>query len=152
MRLLGLDYGSKTVGVAVSDPLGIGASAVEIIRREKEGHLRRTLKRIEELVRQYEAEAIVLGYPLNMNGTAGDRAEKTLEFKEKLEARLPIPVFLCDERLTTVEAEEIMALNGIRQADYKEHVDMIAAQVILEDWMNDQAAGLNKEQGGRYDA
>ena len=152
MRLLGLDYGSKTGGVAVSDPLGIGASAVEIIRREKEGHLRRTLKRIEELVRQYEAEAIVLGYPLNMNGTAGDRAEKTLEFKEKLEARLPIPVFLCDERLTTVEAEEIMALNGIRQADYKEHVDMIAAQVILEDWMNDQAADLNKEQGGRYDA
>ena len=138
MRLLGLDYGSKTCGVAVSDPLGIGAAAVEIIRREKENHLRKTLSRIAELVKQYDAEAIVLGYPVNMDGTAGDRAEKTLEFKSKLEARLPIPVFLCDERLTTVEAEEIMALNGVAPSDYKTYVDMIAAQVILEDWMADQ--------------
>ena len=138
MRFLGLDYGSKTVGVAVSDPMGMGASAVEIIRRDKENHLRKTLSRIEELARQYGAEAIVLGYPINMNGTAGDRAEKTLEFKEKLEARLPLPVFLCDERLTTVEAEEIMDFNGIKKKDRDNYVDMIAAQVILEDWMAEQ--------------
>ena len=136
MRLLGLDYGSKTVGVAVSDPMGIGATAVEIIRREKENHLRKTLARIEELAREYGAEAIVLGYPINMNGTAGDRAEKTLEFKQKLEARLPLPVFLCDERLTTVEAVEIMDLNGVNKEDRDKYVDMIAAQVILEDYMH----------------
>ena len=136
MRLLGLDYGSKTVGVAVSDPMGIGATAVEIIRREKENHLRKTLARIEELAREYGAEAIVLGYPINMNGTAGDRAERTLEFKKKLEARLPLPVFLCDERLTTVEAVEIMDLNGVNKEDRDKYVDMIAAQVILEDYMH----------------
>ncbi|MDO4478185.1 MAG: Holliday junction resolvase RuvX [Lachnospiraceae bacterium] len=138
MRVIGLDYGSKTVGVAVSDPMGMGATAVEIIRREKENHLRRTIARIEELTVQYEVEAIVLGLPVNMDGSFGERAEKTLAFKEMLEKRLPLPVFLCDERLTTVEAEEIMAFNGIREKDYKKFVDMIAAKVILEDWMNHQ--------------
>lgn len=141
MRIIGLDYGSKTVGVAVSDPLEMGATALEIIRREKENHLRRTLARIEELVGQYEAEAVVLGLPVNMNGTVGERAEKTLVFKAMLEKRLSVPVYLCDERLTTVEAEEIMDFNGIREKDRKKYVDMIAAQVILEDWMTDRKNG-----------
>lgn len=141
MRIIGLDYGSKTVGVAVSDPLEMGATALEIIRREKENHLRRTLARIEELVDQYEAEAVVLGLPVNMNGTVGERAEKTLAFKGMLEKRLSVPVYLCDERLTTVEAEEIMDFNGIREKDRKKYVDMIAAQVILEDWMTDRKNG-----------
>lgn len=141
MRIIGLDYGSKTVGVAVSDPLEMGATALEIIRREKENHLRRTLARIEELVGQYEVEAVVLGLPVNMNGTVGERAEKTLVFKAMLEKRLSVPVYLCDERLTTVEAEEIMDFNGIREKDRKKYVDMIAAQVILEDWMTDRKNG-----------
>jgi len=145
MRLLGLDYGSKTVGVAVSDPMGMGATAVEIIRREKENHLRKTLARVEELARVYGAEGIVLGYPINMNGTAGDRAEKALEFKKKLEARLPLPVFLCDERLTTVEAEDIMDFNGIHKKDRGKYVDMIAAQVILEDFMHRADGGMPAE-------
>ncbi len=141
MRVIGLDYGSKTVGVAVSDPLEMGATAVEIIRREKENHLRRTIARIEELIKEYEAEAIVLGFPVNMNGTVGERAEMVLLFKEMLEKRVSIPIYLCDERLTTVEAEEIMDFNGVREKDRKKYVDMIAAQVILEDWMTDRKNG-----------
>ena len=88
MRSLGLDFGSKTVGVAVSDPLYITAQGVEIIRRERESKLRQTLARIEELVKEYEVGEIVLGFPKNMNGTLGERCEKTLAFKEQLEKRL----------------------------------------------------------------
>ncbi|MBR3278414.1 MAG: Holliday junction resolvase RuvX, partial [Lachnospiraceae bacterium] len=99
MRTLGLDYGSKTVGVAVTDPLGLTAQGVEIIRRQKENHLRKTYQRIRELCEQYDVEKIVLGLPLNMDDTMGDRAEKTLEFKNELERRLSVPVLLVDERL-----------------------------------------------------
>ena len=112
MRILGLDFGAKTVGVAVSDDLGLTASGVEIIRRTKETHLRGTFRRIEELLEYYDAEACVLGLPLNMDGTQGDRALKTLEFREELLRRFKIPVFLCDERLTTVDAEELMAASS----------------------------------------
>ena len=108
-RILGLDYGSKTVGVAVSDPLGITAQGVEIIRREKPTKLRKTLARIEELVAEKEVEAIVLGYPKHLNNTEGDRCEKTVEFKEMLENRLHLPVILWDERRTTVEAHQILS-------------------------------------------
>lgn len=85
MRILGLDYGSKTVGVAVSDPLGLTAQRVETIWRKQENKLRRTLARIEELTAEYGVEKIVVGLPKNMNNTMGERAEKTLEFKEMLE-------------------------------------------------------------------
>ena len=105
MRIIGLDFGSKTVGVAVSDELGLTAQGVEIIRRESPKKLRRTLARIEELVVHYQAERIVLGYPKNMNNTEGERCEKTLEFKEMLERRTSLPVTLWDERLTTVSAD-----------------------------------------------
>jgi putative Holliday junction resolvase len=136
VRTLGLDFGSKTVGVAVTDPLGLTAQGVEIIRRQKENHLRKTLKRIEELCEQYEVEKIVLGLPLNMDDTVGDRAEKTLEFKNELERRLSVPVLLVDERLTTVEAIEAMDLAGIKREDRDKYVDMIAAAIILQDYMN----------------
>ena len=102
MRILGLDYGSKTVGVAVSDPLGFTAQGVEIIRRKSENKMRQTLARIEELIAQYQVEEIVLGLPKNMNNTLGDRAEKSLELKETLERRTGLPVVMWDERLTTV--------------------------------------------------
>ena len=87
MRILGLDYGSKTVGVAISDPLGITAQGVETIWRKQENHLRQTLARIEELISEYQVERIVLGYPKNMNNTVGERAEKALEFGEMLKKR-----------------------------------------------------------------
>ena len=138
MRTLGLDYGSKTVGVAVTDPLGMTAQGVEIIRRQKENHLRKTYQRIRELCEQYDVEKIVLGLPLNMDDTMGDRAEKTLEFKNELERRLSVPVFLVDERLTTVEAIEIMDDAGIKVSEREKYVDMIAATIILQDYMNSQ--------------
>ena len=136
MRTLGLDYGSKTVGVAVTDPLGLTAQGVEIIRRQKENHLRKTYQRIKELCEQYDVEKIVLGLPLNMDDTMGDRAEKTLEFKNELERRLSVPVLLVDERLTTVEAIEIMDEAGIKVSEREKFVDMIAATIILQDYMN----------------
>lgn len=136
MRTLGLDYGSKTVGVAVTDPLGLTAQGVEIIRRQKENHLRKTYQRITELCEQYDVEKIVLGLPLNMDDTMGDRAEKTLEFKNELERRLSVPVLLVDERLTTVEAIEIMDEAGIKVSEREKFVDMIAATIILQDYMN----------------
>ena len=138
MRTLGLDYGSKTVGVAVTDPLGMTAQGVEIIRRQKENHLRKTYQRIRELCEQYDVEKIVLGLPLNMDDTLGDRAEKTLEFKNELERRLSVPVLLVDERLTTVEAIEIMDDAGIKVSEREKYVDMIAATIILQDYMNSQ--------------
>ena len=136
MRTLGLDFGSKTVGVAVTDPLGLTAQGVEIIRRQKENHLRKTYQRIKELCDRYDVEKIVLGLPLNMDDTMGDRAEKTLEFKNELERRLSVPVLLVDERLTTVEAIEIMDDAGIKVSEREKYVDMIAATIILQDYMN----------------
>lgn len=135
MRILGLDFGSKTVGVAVSDPLLITAQGVEIIRRDSEAKIRKTLQRIEELCAEYEVEKIVLGYPKNMNGTDGERAEKTLEFKETLERRTGIPVVMWDERLTTVTADKTMMETGIRRENRKEYVDEIAAMLILQNYL-----------------
>ena len=105
MRLMGLDYGSKTVGVAVSDPLGLTAQGVETVWRKQENKLRQTLARIEELIREYEVEKIVLGFPKHMNNDVGERAEKSLEFKAMLERRTGLEVVMWDERLTTVAAE-----------------------------------------------
>ena len=136
MRILGLDFGSKTVGVAVSDELLLTAQGVEIIRREKPSKLRQTLARIEELVAQYKVEKIVLGYPKNMNNTEGERCERTKEFKEILEKRTGLEVILWDERLTTVAADEVMKEMGIRREDRKKYVDEIAAMFILQGYLD----------------
>lgn len=136
MRIMGLDFGSKTVGVAVSDPLFITAQGVEIIRRESESKLRRTCARIEELIKQYEVTEIVMGLPLNMDDTEGERCEKTRAFKDMLERRTGLVVHLQDERLTTVEADELMDEAGYDRFEKKKHVDRIAAQLILEEYMN----------------
>ena len=137
MRIMGLDFGSKTVGVAVSDPTGFLAGGVEIIRREREDKLRQTLARIEELIVFYGVEKIVLGCPFNMDGTSGVRVEKTLAFKESLERRTGLPVIMCDERLSTVEADEIMDEVGIKKQDRKKHVDKIAATIILQRYLDE---------------
>ena len=136
MRLMGLDFGSKTVGVAVSDLLGITAQPIEIVRRDNENQLRKTLQRIETLIKEYEISLIVLGLPKNMNDTSGDRVAKTMEFKEMLERRTGLEVELMDERLTTVQAESIMSLSGVKKKDFKEHVDELAAAIILQTYMD----------------
>ena len=104
MRIMGLDYGSKTVGVAVSDPLGYTAQALETITREEENKLRQTYRRLEELIAQRGITTVVLGYPKNMDDSIGERGKKTEEFKAALERRTGLPVILWDERLTTVAA------------------------------------------------
>lgn len=146
MRILGLDYGSKTVGVAVSAPLGFTAQGVEIIRRKSENKMRQTLARIEELIAQYQVEKIVLGLPKNMNNTLGDRAEKSLELKETLERRTGLPVVMWDERLTTVSANRVLMETGVRRENRKEHVDEIAAVFILQGYL-DYLANKNEETG-----
>ena len=136
MRIMGLDYGSKTVGVAVSDALLLTAQAVETISRPQETKLRRTLVRIEELCREYEIEKIILGFPKNMNNTIGDRAEKSLEFAEMLKRRTGLPVVMWDERLTTVAAERTLMESGVRREHRKEHIDQIAAVFILQGYLD----------------
>ena len=133
---MGLDLGSKTVGVAISDPLLITAQPVETITRKEENKLRQTLARIEQLIVQNGVEKIVLGYPKNMNDTIGDRARFSEEFKEKLERRTGLPVIFWDERLTTVAADRAMMEAGIRREHRKEYVDMIAATFILQGYLD----------------
>lgn len=145
-RWMGLDFGAKTVGVAFSDPTGLIASPYETIKRDKEGKIRPTLRRITELAAKMEAERIVLGYPLNMDDTRGERALKTEAFREQLLHRLEaeglgaIPVVLWDERLSTMGADEILQESGIGAADRKTYVDKIAAALILEDYMKNGTA------------
>ena len=135
-RIIGLDFGSKTTGVAVSDPFGWTAQGVEIIRRKEENKLRKTLARIEELVKEYGASRIVLGLPKNMNNSLGDRAEKSLAFKEMLERRTGLPVVMWDERLTTVAADRTMMEAGIRREHRREYVNEIAAVFILQNYLD----------------
>lgn len=136
MRILGLDFGSKTVGVAVSDELLLTAQGVEIVRRQSPSKLRQTLARIEEIIKEYQVEKIVLGYPKNMNNTEGDRCEKTKEFQAMLERRTGLEVVLWDERLTTVAADRSMMESGIRREHRKEFVDEIAAIFILQGYLD----------------
>lgn len=135
-RIMGLDYGDKTVGVAISDPLGITAQGREIVRRERPDKLRKTCARIEELIQEFEVEKIVLGLPKNMDGSEGIRVEKTKAFKEMLERRTGLEVILWDERLTTVAADRYMDEAGIKGDKRKEIVDEIAAVFILQGYLD----------------
>lgn len=136
MRMIGLDYGSKTVGVAVSDALGITAQGLETICRKEENKLRRTCARIEELIQEYGAERIVLGFPKHMNNEIGERAEKTIEFGEMLKRRTGLEVIMWDERLTTVSAERVLVENKVRREDRKKYIDKIAAVFILQSYLD----------------
>ena len=136
MRIMGLDYGSKTIGVAISDPLGITAQGIEIIRREEENKLRKSLRRVEELAKEYEVSEIVLGFPKNMNNTIGERAEKSLQLKEALERRLGLPVVMWDERLTTVEANRTLMEASVRRENRKQYLDQLAAVFILQGYLD----------------
>lgn len=134
-RIMGLDYGSVTVGVAISDPLWLTAQGIETIRRPQENKLRRTLARIEELIEEYEVERIVLGYPKNMNNTIGERCQKTEEFAQMLIRRTGLLVEFEDERLTTVAAHHAMIEANVRREKRAEVVDKVAATIILESYL-----------------
>ena len=136
MRIMGLDYGTKTVGVAVSDPLGLTAQGIETIERKEENKLRRTCARIEELVREYHVDTIVLGFPKHMNNDIGGRALKTLEFRDMLVRRTGLEVVMWDERLTTVSAERTLMESGVRRENRKKFVDKIAAVFILQGYLD----------------
>ena len=142
MRIMGLDYGTKTVGVAVSDPLGITAQAVETVTRKDENKLRKTLARIESLATEYGVEKFVIGVPKQMNHDIGERAEKALEFGEMLKRRTGIEIVMWDERLTTVEAERTLMESGVRRENRKQYVDQIAAVFILQGYLD--SLGMQK--------
>lgn len=144
MRIMGLDYGSKTMGVAISDELMMIATGLEIIRRDSEKKIRKTLIRIDELIAEYNIGKIVLGLPKNMNNTLGERAEKSLELKETLERRTGLEVIMWDERLSTVSAHKAMMEAGIRREDRGNYVDSIAAAIILQGYL-DSVAGSAAE-------
>ncbi|MBE5868896.1 MAG: Holliday junction resolvase RuvX [Lachnospiraceae bacterium] len=139
MRIMGLDFGSKTVGVAISDELLLTAQGKEIIERKEENKLRRTYARIEELILEYGVEEIVLGLPKHMNNTEGERVKLTMEFKESLERRTGLPVHMWDERLTTVAADKAMIEAGLRREERKAHVDKVAAVFILQGFLDRRA-------------
>ncbi len=141
MRIMGLDFGTKTVGVAVCDPTGLIAQGLETITRKEDNKLRATCRRIEELIAQYQVETIVLGYPMNMDDTIGERAKRTEEFAEILKRRTGLPVILWDERLTTVAADEILEESGVPAGERKKVIDKIAAGIILQDYLNARQAG-----------
>ncbi len=148
MRVMGLDFGSKTVGVAISDALMVTAQGIETIQRKSPGKLRQTLARIEGLSEEYQVGKIVLGFPKNMDNTEGERCRRTLEFKELLEKRCGIPVVLWDERLTTVAAQQALEEYGIRRENRKMYVDKIAAVLILQGYLDSQSFQAAKDLEG----
>ncbi|MCI8502410.1 MAG: Holliday junction resolvase RuvX [Dorea sp.] len=136
MRIMGLDYGSKTVGVAISDPLHITAQGIETITRKSENKLRKTCARIESLIEEYEVERIVVGFPKLLNNDIGERAKKAMEFGEMLKKRTGLEVVMWDERLTTVEAERTLIENNVRRENRKKFIDKIAAVFILQGYLD----------------
>lgn len=136
MTILGLDFGAKTIGVAVSDELLVAAHPVETIWREKEDKVRKSLARIDEIIKEKNVGTIVLGLPLMLDDSIGERAEKTLAFKEKLEKRTGLEVIMVDERFTTNASSEELETMGIKKSQQKTYIDQLAACLILEDYMN----------------
>ena len=136
MRIMGLDYGSKTVGVAISDALGITAQGIETICRKEENKLRKTCARIEALIEEYEVERIVLGLPKHMNNEIGDRAKLSIEFGEMLRRRTGLEVVMWDERLSSVEAERVLIESKVRRENRKQYIDKIAAVFILQGYLD----------------
>lgn len=148
MRILGLDFGSKTTGVAVSDPLLLTAQGLETITRKDEDKLRQTCARIEELIKEYQIETIVLGYPKNMNNTLGERVKKTELFKEMLERRTGLQVVLWDERLTTTAAEQVLMESGVRRENRKAVIDKVAAALILQGYLDSLGMKDDRKEEG----
>lgn len=140
MRIMGLDYGSKTVGVAVSDPFGWTAQGIETIHRTEEANLVVTIARLKEHIQAYEIESIVLGYPKNMNNTEGERSDKTRYFKQRLEKDLNLPVIIWDERLSTMGALRILEEANIHKKNHKKVIDKMAAAYILQGYLDSKGS------------
>ncbi|MBO5461616.1 MAG: Holliday junction resolvase RuvX [Ruminococcus sp.] len=136
MRIMGLDYGTKTVGVAISDALLLTAQGIETIERKEENKLRRTCARIEELIKEYEVDRIVLGFPKHMNNDIGERAKKSAEFGEMLKKRIGLEVIMWDERMTTISAERVLIESDVRRENRKKYIDKIAAVFILQGYLD----------------
>ncbi|HHW55547.1 MAG: Holliday junction resolvase RuvX [bacterium] len=135
MRLLGLDVGDKTIGVAVSDPLGLTAQGVEVIRRQGR---ERDLVRLQELVQSYGVDTIVMGLPKNMDGSLGKQAEKVMAFADLVQKNLDLPVVLWDERLTTMAAERALLEADLSRGRRREVIDKMAAVLILQGYLDRQ--------------
>lgn len=144
-RIIGLDFGGMTCGVAVSDPLFITAQPVETIRRTHENKLRKTLARIEELIAEYGVDKCVVGLPKKLDGSEGDRAEKSREFADHIRRRTGLEVILWDERFTTVEASRVLNDAGYGHEEKGKVIDKLAAVLILQNYLDFMAnsADLN---------
>ena len=134
MRYLGLDLGSRTLGIAVSDPTGMIASSYKTIRHEEEYD--RLLEEVLSIISELGIEAVVLGFPKNMNNTIGPKGELSLEFQKKLQERVSIPIILQDERLTTKSATDLLIQGNVRRKDRKKVVDSVAATIILQTYLD----------------
>ena len=136
MSIMGLDFGTSTVGVAISDSMLITALPIETITRKGENKLRRTYARIKELIEEYSVDRIVVGEPKNMNGTDSEMSELAEDFAEELEKKTGLPVEMWDERMTTMTAGKVLQAAGIRGANKKKYVDKLAASIILQGYLN----------------
>lgn len=136
MRIMGLDYGSKTIGVAISDSLGWTAQGIETISRQDPGNLIESIKRLKALIDEYEVDLIVVGLPKHMNNDLGERVDRTLYFVRRLERELEIRVETFDERLSTVAAERVLTEGKVRKEDHKKYIDKIAASLILQTYLD----------------
>lgn len=136
MRMMGLDYGDKTVGVAVSDEMMLTAQPIETIERERKNKLRRTLARIEDLIEEYDVETIVIGLPKKMNNEEGERCERTREFGSMIEQRTGLTVVYHDERLSTVAADAVLQEGGVHRDRRKQYIDKVAASIILQGYLD----------------
>lgn len=143
MRTAGLDVGDKTIGVAVSDPLGWTAQGVTVVRRESPD---RDWLRLREIFQEYEVGQVVVGLPRNMNGTEGPRAELARAFARELETELGLPVVLWDERLSTMQAQRALLEGDVSRSRRKQVVDRLAAQLILQSYLDRQAAERRREE------
>lgn len=132
MRVMGLDVGERTIGVAVSDALGLTAQGLEVIRRRT---WKDDVKRLREICEHYDVSKIVVGYPKNMNGTIGPRAQAAASFAARLETELGLPVLLWDERLTTMEAERLLLAADVSRGKRRKVIDKMAAVLILQSYL-----------------
>lgn len=136
MRVIGLDYGSKTVGVALSDELMLTAQPLTTIHRDRPTKLRQTLAQIEQIIEQYDVDRIVVGWPKKLDNEEGERCEKTKEFGDMLENRTGLEIIYQDERLTTAQADGVLEQGGIRKDKRKQHIDKMAASLILQNYLD----------------
>jgi putative Holliday junction resolvase len=142
MRILGLDVGSKTVGVAVSDPLGITAQGVTTLRRKS---AKGDVADVKRLAAEYEASRVVVGLPLNMDGSEGPRAAASRAFGDAVSEATGLPVEYQDERLSTVAAERVLLEGDVSRKKRREVIDRLAAQIILQAWLDARRPGHTHE-------